>query len=280
MPSNRPWTNEEIDAAVDLYFEMRGRDISGQPYNKAKFNRDLQKRIDRGRGAIEWKFQNISAVLLGLGEDWIQGYKPASNFQNALVQSVLLRLDSGTSPDDAARHRSQLRVNAGTGQLDIGLPPTMRNAPPPEDREWVAEFARKFDVAKRDERNRALGHAGEMRVLEHERAVLEAEGKLDLAKRVRWVSEEDGDGAGYDILSFWPSGRCRCIEVKTTNGWERTPFHITRNEIRVSEERPEHWRLMRLWNFARSPKAFELCPPLEKHVALTPTSFSASFLET
>ena len=277
MSKSRPWTDDEIDAAVELYFEMRIRDIKGQPYNKAQFNRDLQNRIDRGRGAIEWKFQNISAVLWGLGEDWIRGYKPASNFQNALVQAVLQRLEIS---DDTSRHRSWPDYGAGAGRLEIGMPPTMRNAPPPGDQKRLAEFARKFDVAKRDERNRALGRAGEERVLEHERACLEAEGKPDLARRVRWVSEEDGDGAGYDIQSFWPCGRCRCIEVKTTNGWERTPFHITRNEIRVSEERPRHWRLMRLWNCARDPQAFELCPPLEKHVALTPTSFSASFPET
>ncbi len=26
------------------------------------------------------------------------------------------------------------------------------------------------------------------------------------------------------------------IEVKTTNGWERTPFHISRNELAVADE--------------------------------------------
>ena len=41
----------------------------------------------------------------------------------------------------------------------------------------------------------------------------------DLARKVRWVSEEDGDGAGYDIASFGPDGRARLIEVETTNGW-------------------------------------------------------------
>ena len=58
-------------------------------------------------------------------------------------------------------------------------------------------------------------------------AVLRSSGRDDLARKVRWVSEEDGDGAGYDIASFAPDGRARLIEVKTTNGWERTPFHIT-----------------------------------------------------
>ena len=104
-----------------------------------------------------------------------------------------------------------------------------------------------------------------------------AAGRDDLAGNVRWVSELDGDGLGYDILSFEPSGAERLIEVKTTNGWARTPFHISRNELAVAHERKEDWHIIRLWDFARIPKAFALRPPLERHVALTPASFVASF---
>ena len=60
----------------------------------------------------------------------------------------------------------------------------------------MLHIARKFDVAGRDERNRALGRAGEESVLAHERASLRSAGRDDLAHKVRWVSEEDGDGAG------------------------------------------------------------------------------------
>ena len=65
----------------------------------------------------------------------------------------------------------------------------------------MLHIARKLDVAARDERNRALGRDGEERVLAHERAALKSAGRDDLARKVRWVSEEDGDGAGYDIAS-------------------------------------------------------------------------------
>jgi hypothetical protein len=139
-------------------------------------------------------------------------------------------------------------------------------------------IGRRFDVAGRDARNRALGRAGEERALEHERATLTEAGRRDLARQIRWVADEDGDGAGYDIASFEADGRPRLLEVKTTNGgWDRTPFHITRNELKVADARREHWVLLRLWNFAREPKAFELRPPLDAHVSLTPTTFQASF---
>jgi hypothetical protein len=130
--------------------------------------------------------------------------------------------------------------------------------------DWLAPAAR-------------LGRAGEERVLVHERASLRAAGRTDLAERIRWVSHLDGDGAGYDILSFDSAGRDRLIDVQTTNGWERTPFPITRNELAVAEERRSDWHLMRLWNFAREPKAFELRPPLEAHLSLMATGFQASF---
>ena len=88
-------------------------------------------------------------------------------------------------------------------------------------------IAQKFDVAGRDARNRALGRAGEERILHHELLTLKMAGQDSLARKVRWVSEEDGDGAGYDIHSFVTDGADRLIEVKTTNGWERTPFRIS-----------------------------------------------------
>ena len=143
----------------------------------------------------------------------------------------------------------------------------------------MTAIARKYDVAERDARNRALGRAGEERVLAHEHANLMANGRTDLAESIRWCSSHlDGDGAGYDIRSFDSNGSPRLIEVKTTKGWERTPFHITRNELVVAEARRGNWRLVRLWNFAREPRAFELRPPLEAHVALMATSYQASLL--
>ena len=135
----------------------------------------------------------------------------------------------------------------------------------------------RFDVAARDAKNRALGRAGEQCAYYHEKTTLSDLGRSDLAQKVRWVSEEDGDGAGYDIASFTPEGQPRLIEVKTTNGWERTPFHISRNELAVAEARRDDWCLIRLWNFSREPRAFELRPPLDAHVSLTATSFQASF---
>ena len=220
-------SDQQNDAIVADYFAMLGDDIAGRPYRKAEHNRLLQGVIDRPRGSIEYKHQNISAVLQGLGENWIRDYKPAFNFQASLVDAVVRWLQrhpdwlASAVPVPVGPSLSALREEA---MLWIGLPPTLRNAPPPDELEQMTTIARKYDVAERDARNRALGRAGEERVLAHERASLLAAGRTDLAERIRWVSDVDGDGAGYDILSFDIDGSDRLIEVKTTSGWERTPL--------------------------------------------------------
>lgn len=275
------WTDEQNDAIVADYFAMLADDIAGRPYSKADHNRALQAVIGRPRGSIEYKHQNISAVLKGLGEEWLPGYKPAFNFQATLVDAVVRWLVQHPNwlarPSQAATTISTSAFQEA-GTLWIGPPPTQSNAPPPSELSQMLAIARKYDVGGRDARNRALGLAGERRVVAHERATLLAAGRDDLAKQIRWVSQTDGDGAGYDIKSFEPGGRHRLIEVKTTNGWERTPFYITRNELEVAEANRDDWLLVRLWNFARDPRAFELRPPLEAHVSLMATSYQASFL--
>lgn len=276
--SNEPWTDKENDLIVADYFAMLFDDVSGQPYNKTKHRQRLLPLLNgRSESSIEFKHQNISAVLKGLGEVWILGYKPAFNFQTTLIDAVARWL--AVNPAWNVRP-PPIELAAGLREetpLWIGPPPTLGNQPPPDELEQMQAIARRFNAAERDAQNRALGRAGEERVLAHERALLESAGRSDLADSVRWVSEEDGDGAGYDIASFLPDGRSRLIEVKTTNGWERTPFHITRNELAVAEGHRSEWCLFRFWNFSREPKAFELYPPLEAHVTLTATAFIAGF---
>jgi hypothetical protein len=270
------WSDIENDAVVASYFAMLSDELSGRPYNKTAQNRALQEQIKRSRGSIEFKLCNVSAACVGLGLPIIKGYLPRFNVQMSLAKAASRWL--ARHPEwEAALYRKALPQMTETAMLHIGVAPTLRNALPSESLEQTQLIARRFDVAGRDERNRALGHAGEERVFRHEIHALRHSGREDLARRVRWVSKEDGDGAGYDIASFTPEGRERLIEVKTTNGWERTPFHISRNELEVAQERRNDWHLFRLYEFARAPKAFELRPPLDAHVSLTATSFRASF---
>lgn len=214
--------------------------------------------------------------MKGAGEVWIDGYKPAFNFQKSLEDAVERWFEQNPAWVTNTKVTTPKGLNEAKA-IFMEPPPTLKNAPPPKELEQTLAIARRFNVTERDERNRALGEAGEARVFDNERLLLRGEGRADLANQVEWTSKKHGDGAGYDIASFEPDGRRRLIEVKTTNGWERTPFHISRNEIAVANDRRDEWKLVRVWNFARSPRAFEISPPLDAHVTLTATSFQASF---
>ena len=281
--SYNDWTDEENDLIVADYFDMLAFELANEPYVKAQHRRALlgKLRSIRNEGSVEFKHQNISAVMLGLGQPRISGYKPASQFQLSLIDAVLRKL---ASSDDwlkvvatkfATSHKSYVTA-AEPPTLWIAPPPTQANEPPPVEPFLMAEIGRKYDVAERDERNRALGEAGEHLVFHHEKSNLLALGRADLAARVEWTSKVIGDGMGFDIKSFDETGASKFIEVKTTNGWERTPFHISRNELACANENRDCWHLYRIWNLIREPKAFSIRPPLQAHVALTPTSFLAS----
>ena len=162
-------------------------------------------------------------------------------------------------------------------KLDVFVDPPKSRTETQRIPERLRRLIRKFDPVERDHRNRSLGRAGEAFVVEIERARLGEADRQDLARKVRWVSEEDGDGAGYDVLSFEPSGHESLIEVKTTNGTARTPFFLSRNEFETAKERPKDWRIDRVHLFSKNPSIFTIMPPLDATLHLRPESWRASF---
>ncbi|MFC3175016.1 hypothetical protein ACFOD9_12220 [Novosphingobium bradum] len=137
------WSDREIDLIVADYFAMLTDELADVPFNKAEHNRALQELTGRSKGSVEFKHQNISAVMLGLGQPWITGYKPAANFQNALVDGVLRWLEAradwwqpmarrrGLSVGEQGATLGHDRLGPDAPSLWIGPPPTQRNEPPP-----------------------------------------------------------------------------------------------------------------------------------------------------
>ena len=168
---------------------MLTADLSGQAYSKAEHNRALQQLIGRGRGSIEYKHQNISAVLKGIGETELAGYKPAFNYQASLEDAVDRWLAKRPGWYAHRPHKTAPARVQETGALWIGTAPTLQNAPSPDEADQMARIARRFDAAGRDDRNRKLGRAGEERVVDHERASLSAGGRGDLGASTRLDAE-------------------------------------------------------------------------------------------
>ncbi len=279
------WQPDELDAIVEDYFAMLREELAGRAYVKAHRNAALRTRIGRTAGSIERKHMNISAVLRELGLPYIDGYKPFSNFQDALgrtIESYLLAHPDTLHGDDLLPVWARDDAQAGPVPVAAEAPAIFEDeAPPPPGApgaprpEGLQRLVRKFDPVARDFRNRTLGKAGEALVVDFERRRLAALERKDLAAKVRWVAQEDGDGAGYDIHSFDRHGNDRLIEVKTTRGGRTTPFFVTRNELALSEEQPEHFRLFRLYEVAQAPRLFRLKPPIAKAVTLEPETWRA-----
>jgi hypothetical protein len=267
------WQSDELDVIVADYFTMLEAELSGQPYVKSKHSAALMARIGRSHRSVEFKHQNISAVLEELGMPWIPGYKPKRNYQNAIFDAIDRYL---TNHPDAAEPIQTL-VPRPLPRTDVFVsPPTVSVAErhPPEG---LQRLIRKFDPVERDHRNRSLGKAGEAFVFDLEKRKLKGASRPDLARKVRWTSTEEGDGAGYDVLSFDIEGRERLLEVKTTNGSARTPFFLSRNECQLAIERPRDWRIYRVHLFAEGPRIFTIEPPLEDKVRLTTETWRAAF---
>ena len=269
------WSNAENDLIVADYLDMLRLELSGQSFVKSHRNEALRTLLKRSKGSIEFKHQNISAILQRLGLPWIVGYMPMSNAQESLTLAVerhyaafLGAADNVDANEQAGLQEPQV--------LNFEDPPPMQFKSDETDEGNVARLVRKFDPAERDMRNRNLGRRGEEFIFHWERDRL-LRSSLELANRVRWVSRDDGDGAGFDILSFELDGRERLVEVKTTVGDSSTPFYISRNEVELSRERPDAFKLARLFEFSKSPRAFELSPPLDVHVRLEPLNYLAKF---
>ncbi len=96
------WTRDEIDAAVAEYFRMLDEQGAGRPFVKAEARRCVAARLTRrSEKAVEYKFQNISAILDDLGLPWVRGYSPARNVQQALRERVREVARARQSPEFA-----------------------------------------------------------------------------------------------------------------------------------------------------------------------------------
>src|ERR1700682_4390623 len=82
------WQDDELDAIVADYFAMLSADLASHQYIKSHHSAALMEQIGRTHRSVEFKHQNISAVLEELGLPWIAGYKPKRNYQGAIFDAI------------------------------------------------------------------------------------------------------------------------------------------------------------------------------------------------
>jgi hypothetical protein len=267
------WSEKENDSVVLAYLDMLGRKLRDEPYVKTETNRRVQEATGRSKGSVEFKFANVSAVLNEMHHPYIRGYQPRSNFQDSLRDAVLRRVHEAPDLAESALHvvTDPQPPRAGVDWRFVDVPDLTLSEDYIHHRR-----AAKRDYVAIDAANRSLGLAGEFAVVSLERQRLRACGCDDLAASVEHVSETRGDGLGFDVLSYTATGAHRFIEVKTTRlgiGW---PIIISRNEVALSKEEPEHFVLYRVFDFDQArPGLYALAGDVTRSCALIAESYRA-----
>lgn len=264
MARDDEWTAVEDSATVDDYLTMLSAETSGQPYSKADHRRRLLPKLNprRTEGAIEYKRGNISAVMIGLGLPYIRGYKPYGNYQDELEDEITRRVNP--------QLLTALRVTQTPATAVSSL---RRTEPPPRPRR--KRRGSHLDYGLLQEENRRRGTLGEQLVVAFEQRQFRESGQVELAERVRWVSRDDGDGLGYDVLSFDVNGRERYIEVKATALGAQTPFYISSAELEFARSHPESFALYRVYDVLDNPRFYVLEGDITPEVDLVPTVYRA-----
>ncbi|MNP03716.1 hypothetical protein D3C76_956100 [compost metagenome] len=277
------WAEDEVHSTVADYFEMLRLEADGVAYNKSGHNEMLRKQLrGRSKASVELKHQNISAVLAGLGLPFIQGYKPRGNSQLLLRKAV---------QDYVLRHSAVVgKIVDGLEEVktpaEKSYSAVLVKSPIMEERQKLVvstplrqRLPRKLDYAARDEANRKLGRSGEHWAIGYEQHRLTEMGHPELFQKLDWVSETQGDGAGYDILSFESDILHRYIEVKATNGGIASSFIVSHNELEFSAEAGDQFYLYRVFQLSSETKLFILRGDLSNQLYLKPLDFRASFRE-
>lgn len=272
------WSRHEVECIVDDYLTMLASELAGAPYNKAAHRRALKPALqNRSDQSIEFKHANISAALLDSGFPYIAGYKPRSNYQGLLAEVLVDRLlRADTLKELAAVDADKPMVVPEVDDILAIL--TAKPASDSAEHYPIGEPSRlklTTNFIEREAQNRSLGNAGELFILNYERARLIAAGKEYLASKIEHTAKVRGDYEGYDVLSFDDSGIERLIEVKTTKYGIGTPFFVSRNEVATSERRAPLYYVYRLYSFRAAPRLYELPGAISRSCRLSVATYIA-----
>ena len=143
-----PWRDDELDAIIADYFSMLDAELNSRPFVKSHHSAALMKRIGRTHRSVEFKHQNISAVLEELGLPWIAGYKPKRNYQGAIFDAI----DRYLSEDKELLTLVPRKARPLDKDQQLFVePPVLKERseqPPP-----LKKLIRKFDPVERDHLN-------------------------------------------------------------------------------------------------------------------------------
>lgn len=275
------WTNTEVQLIVADYFNMLSAELKGEDYSKAAHRRALMPLLqNRSEGSVEFKHQNISAILMELGQPFIKGYLPRVNYQLSLRDAVIEYLNLNRSIENQFQTFADKEIIKPSNQIDflqfVAEPPKNKTVFEPSAPAYHKSPI-KVNYLEKEQRNRNLGMLGEELVMEYEKWQLKRLGKTNLSSQIIWISKEEGDGAGYDILSRNLDGSKKFIEVKTTKLSKETPIFFSKNEMDFSIDHREDFHLYRLFDFEKNARMFQRNGALNDICFPVPQSYKGYF---
>ena len=223
LRSNSYSNLQPFEKTIRSYFETQLKDFFGKNlYKKRSGNQQFEESLSEFSSMIE----EVSTIHL------VTTRIPLAEYKNYLIRRTI-------------DHNFQ--SSKKTEELDSirSLVKNFSKIPSQKPKEIIAperlyRTARKIDNWEDINKKRKItGLKGEEIAVVIEQEFFESIGRKDLAQKVRHVSVEDGDGLGYDVLSFFEDGRQKYIEVKSTTASLNSPFYLSRNELNFLKEHDE-----------------------------------------
>ncbi|WP_237884094.1 HNH endonuclease [Pseudomonas sp. PGPR40] len=155
------WSDEELEASVDSYLKMLDREQNGQAFKKSIENQLLRAGplSKRSASSVEYRMQNISAVLEQMDLPRISGYIPAKNIGAGVAQRIRKVLTNKVVPGagesaPTSNHETLISRASKLQKKGLKIEPSGNSNPQqvvttttsyvrdPKVRAWVAELAK------------------------------------------------------------------------------------------------------------------------------------------
>lgn len=226
------------DRAVMVYLSLKFPEV----YFFYKFTmfKEFCEKLDIGFAPVRGRETNIPQYL-----DMCQIIREEIRLDNNLLKLHNERITGTEYLDVESNILTQDFIYAVTFHLnldEVSLPVTpsklnLREGDFTAAQKQYTFNARYVNHVEKQKRYKRIGDLGEEIVLQYEQERCPA----DLAGKVEHSSKIQGDGLGYDILSFDKSGSPKYIEVKSTTGNRERTFFITGNELARSKQEGENY---------------------------------------
>lgn len=224
-----------IDEVKEISEKLIFKYISTHSYFEYLASRQINDNLQKEKKQI---FHSFDSVKFKSGNPYQDSSKikdePEDTQDQETPQVVVPKAENEPEAQAQIASSNDTLVSAVSESIKVEtvVVPEKKEVPPTIAPEKKYRTARKIDNWEEINRKRKItGTKGEEIALAIEQEYFESIGRKDLADRVRHVSVEDGDGLGYDILSFFDNGKEKYIEVKSTTVSIGSPFNISSNEL-------------------------------------------------